>query len=135
MLDTPRRILVVDDEPELLSLFEEYLCLEGFEVLTSSTGREAIAIARAARPELILLDVMMPEVSGFDVCNILQDAPATAEIPILFLTALADAQQRIMNQNMRADNYMTKPFTLHDLTARVLAAMRPQAMPPEGDAK
>jgi DNA-binding response OmpR family regulator len=124
VIDIPHRILVVDDEPDLLMLLEEHLSQEGFQVLTASAGMQAISKARAEQPDLILLDVMMPGVSGFDVCNILQDFPETAEIPIIFLTAITETKRKVMGLNLGADDYITKPFDLRELTARVLAAMR-----------
>ena len=127
MIDIPQRILVVDDEPDLLMLLEEHLSQEGFQVLTASAGMQAISKARAEQPDLILLDVMMPGVSGFDVCNILQDFPETAEIPIIFLTAITETKRKVMGLNLGADDYITKPFDLRELTARVLAAMRHRA--------
>jgi two-component system alkaline phosphatase synthesis response regulator PhoP len=131
MIDRPHRILVVDDAPDLLELVEDHLCREGFAVLTATTGMEAITRARSERPELILLDVMMPGVNGFDVCNILQDMPETAEIPIIFLTAVTDTKRKVMGLNLGADDYITKPFELRELTARVLAALRHRVTPPE----
>ncbi len=127
MIDIPPRILVVDDEPDLLMLLEEHLSQEGFQVLTASAGMQAISKARSEQPDLILLDVMMPGVSGFDVCNILQDFPETAEIPIIFLTAITETKRKVMGLNLGADDYITKPFDLRELTARVLAAMRHRA--------
>jgi DNA-binding response OmpR family regulator len=128
VIEIPQRILVVDDEPDLLMLLEEHLSQEGFQVLTASAGMQAISKARAEQPDLILLDVMMPGVSGFDVCNILQDFPETAEIPIIFLTAITETKRKVMGLNLGADDYITKPFDLRDLTARVLAAMRHRAI-------
>ncbi|HXT36493.1 MAG TPA: response regulator [Chloroflexota bacterium] len=126
MSDRPNRILVVDDEPDLVVLLEEHLTQEGFEVLTAGAGMEAISMARSEKPDLILLDVMMPGVSGFDVCNILQDFPETTDIPVIFLTAVAETKRKVMGLNLGADDYITKPFDLHELTARVQAAMRPR---------
>jgi DNA-binding response OmpR family regulator len=128
VIDFQHRILVVDDEPDLLMLLEEHLSQEGFQVLTASAGMQAISKARAEQPDLILLDVMMPGVSGFDVCNILQDFPETAEIPIIFLTAITETKRKVMGLNLGADDYITKPFDLRELTARVLAAMRHRAI-------
>jgi DNA-binding response OmpR family regulator len=124
--DGPFRVLVVDDEPDLLLLLEEHLRQEGYEVLTATTGMQAISRAREDHPDLILLDVMMPGVSGFDVCNILQDFPETAAIPIIFLTAVAETKRKVMGLNLGADDYITKPFDLHELGARVRAALRPR---------
>ncbi len=127
MIDLLPRILVVDDDPDVLFLVEEHLGRDGFAVLTADSGMAAICTARAEHPDLILLDVMMPGVSGFDVCNILQDSPETAEIPIIFLTAVTETKRKIMGLNLGADDYITKPFELRELTARVLAAMRHRA--------
>jgi DNA-binding response OmpR family regulator len=135
VIDFQHRILVVDDEPDLLMLLEEHLSQEGFQVLTASAGMQAISKARAERPDLILLDVMMPGVSGFDVCNILQDFPETAEIPIIFLTAITETKRKVMGLNLGADDYITKPFDLRELTARVLAAMRPRVVRQEVSAQ
>ena len=120
------RVLVVDDEPDLLVLLEEHLTQEHYDVITANTGMDAITKARAQQPDVILLDVMMPGVSGFDVCNILQDFPETAEIPVIFLTAVAETKRKVMGLNLGADDYITKPFDLHELAARVKAALRPR---------
>ena len=125
-MEKPFRILVVDDEPDLVVLLEEHLSQEGYTVSTATTGMQAITQARHEIPDLILLDVMMPGVSGFDVCNILQDFPETATIPIIFLTAVTDTKRKIMGLNLGADDYITKPFDLHELAARVQAALRPR---------
>lgn len=124
MSKRPYRILVVDDEPDLLILLEEHLTQEGFHVLTASTGMQAIAKAREEQPDVILLDVMMPGVSGFDVCNILRDFPETADIPVIFLTAVAETKRKVMGLNLGANDYITKPFDLRELSARVQAALR-----------
>ncbi len=126
MNENPFRILVVDDEPDLLLLLEEHLTQEGYTVITATTGMQAISKAREEQPDIILLDVMMPGVSGFDVCNILQDFPETAAIPIIFLTAVAETKRKVMGLNLGADDYITKPFDLHELAARVQAALRPR---------
>lgn len=126
MSERPFRILVVDDEPDLLILLEEHLTQEGYEVLTASAGMTAITRAKREHPDVILLDVMMPGLSGFDVCNILQDYPDTATIPIIFLTAVAETKRKVMGLNLGADDYITKPFDLHELAARVQAALRPR---------
>jgi DNA-binding response OmpR family regulator len=131
--ETPFSILVVDDEPDLLLLLEEHLTQEGYQVITATTGMQAITKAREEHPDIILLDVMMPGVSGFDVCNILQDFPETASIPIIFLTAVAETKRKVMGLNLGADDYITKPFDLHELAARVKAALRPRLGPTDTD--
>jgi DNA-binding response OmpR family regulator len=125
------RVLVVDDEPDLVVLLEEHLTHEGYEVITATSGMQAIAKAREVHPDIILLDVMMPGVSGFDVCNILQDFPETAGIPVIFLTAVAETKRKVMGLNLGADDYITKPVDLHELAARVQAAIRPHLQSPE----
>lgn len=130
----PFRILVVDDEPDLVVLLEEHLTHEGYDVVSATSGMQAIARAREDHPDVILLDVMMPGVSGFDVCNILQDFPETAGIPVIFLTAVAETKRKVMGLNLGADDYITKPFDLHELAARVQAALRPRMQSPEVDA-
>jgi len=127
----PYRVLVVDDEPDLVVLLEEHLTHEGFDVVTAAGGMEAITKAREQHPHVILLDVMMPGVSGFDVCNILQDFPETANIPVIFLTAVAETRRKVMGLNLGADDYITKPFDLHELAARVHAALRSRMQAPE----
>jgi two-component system OmpR family response regulator len=112
-------------------LLEEHLTHEGFDVVTAAGGMEAITKAREQHPHVILLDVMMPGVSGFDVCNILQDFPETANIPVIFLTAVAETRRKVMGLNLGADDYITKPFDLHELAARVHAALRSRMQAPE----
>jgi DNA-binding response OmpR family regulator len=126
MSQRPSRVLVVDDEPDLVLLLEEHLTHEGYDVVTATTGMQAISSARESHPDIILLDVMMPGVSGFDVCNILQDFPETAAIPVIFLTAVAETKRKVMGLNLGADDYITKPFDLRELAARVQAALRPR---------
>jgi two-component system alkaline phosphatase synthesis response regulator PhoP len=128
-------VLVVDDEPDLVVLLEEHLTHEGYEVVSATSGMQAISKAREDHPDLILLDVMMPGVSGFDVCNILQDYPETASIPVIFLTAVAETKRKVMGLNLGADDYITKPFDLHELAARVQAALRPRKQGAEETAK
>jgi DNA-binding response OmpR family regulator len=123
---TPPRILIVDDTPANVHILQARLAAHGYDIVTASDGEEALAAVPAARPDLILLDVMMPGVSGFDVCNILQDFPDTASIPIIFLTAVAETKRKVMGLNLGADDYITKPFDLHELGARVQAALRPR---------
>lgn len=125
----PFRVLVVDDEPDLVMLLEEHLTHEGYDVVVATSGMQAITKAREEKPDIILLDVMMPGVSGFDVCNILQDFAETATIPIIFLTAVAETRRKVMGLNLGADDYITKPFDLHELAARVHAALRPRLQP------
>ena len=117
-------ILIVEDEPDILGLLEEHFAEEGFKTLTATAGADAIVQAKTKHPDLILLDVMMPGMSGFDVCNILRDFPETRTTPIIFLTAVAEMPRKIMGLRLGANDYITKPFDLRELTARVEVALR-----------
>ncbi|MEG4516320.1 MULTISPECIES: response regulator [unclassified Microcoleus] len=126
-------IMLVDDEPANLTLLEELLHLKGYATVSALSGHEALSLARASRPDLILLDIMMPEMNGFDVCDILRKDTALQTVPVIFLTALADDMSRIKGLEMMADDYLTKPFNSRLLLAKVenilhLSQMRSQAV-------
>lgn len=112
-------ILVVDDEPDAVELVSFNLKAAGFDVITAEDGEEALKKARAARPALIILDVMLPEVDGLEVCKILRRDPATTGIPILMLTAKAGEIDRVLGLELGADDYVTKPFSPRELVLRV----------------
>ena len=116
-------ILVVEDEPDILDLLIEHFEAEGYVVQAAKTGMEAIVKAKARPPDLVLLDIMMPGMNGFDVCNILRDFPETSATPIIFLTAISESPLRIMGMRLGATDYITKPFDLRELTARVAVAI------------
>ncbi len=115
---TPK-ILVVDDEPEAVELVEYNLRQAGFDVLTAADGAEALKMARAKLPGLILLDLMLPEIDGLEVCKMLRRDPATASIPIIMLTAKAAEIDRVLGLELGADDYVTKPFSLRELVLRI----------------
>jgi len=112
-------ILVVEDEQDIRTMLAEHLEDEGYTTLTASNGQEALAVAQRARPDLILLDVMMPGMNGFDVCNVLRDLPHTRATPIIFLTAVADTARKTMGMRLGATDYLTKPYKLREVTARI----------------
>jgi len=112
-------ILVVDDEPDLLELIDTNLKAAGFNVLTAASGREGLRQAREAKPQLILLDVMLPEMDGLEVCKALRRDPATKSIPIVMLTARATEIDRVLGLELGADDYVTKPFSIRELVLRV----------------
>src|SRR3989441_8761414 len=114
-----QQILVVDDEPEAVELVEFNLKQAGFSVVSAADGAEALKKARAARPSLIVLDVMLPEVDGLEVCKMLRRDPATATIPIIMLTAKAAEIDRVLGLELGADDYVTKPFSPRELVLRV----------------
>jgi DNA-binding response OmpR family regulator len=113
------RILVVDDEPETVELVEFNLRQAGFEVATACDGAEAIQKTRAQLPNLIVLDLMLPEVDGLEVCKILRRDANTAAIPIIMLTAKASELDRVLGLELGADDYLTKPFSPRELVLRV----------------
>jgi DNA-binding response OmpR family regulator len=122
-----RRILVVDDEPDLVELVSFNLRAEGYEVITAANGMEALNQARAELPDLIVLDLMMPELDGLSVCEILRRLPSTAPIPVIMLTAWKSELTRIIGLDTGAEDYITKPFSPRDLVTRVKNALRSQA--------
>ncbi len=113
--------MVVEDEPNLLETLKYNLRKEGYDVVTASDGEQAIAIARREKPDLIVLDIMLPKLSGFEVCRILRKEMT---VPILMLTAKADETDKIVGLEIGADDYMTKPFSIRELLARVRAMLR-----------
>jgi two-component system phosphate regulon response regulator PhoB len=119
-----QRILVVDDEPDLLELVRVNLAQAGFEVETASKGREALECVRCSAPDLIVLDLMLPDIQGTDVCRELRTDPDFARLPIIMLTARADEVDRVVGFELGADDYVTKPFSPRELTLRVRAVLR-----------
>ncbi|MGH9039399.1 MAG: response regulator transcription factor [Acidimicrobiia bacterium] len=116
------RVLVVDDEANITDLVGTALRYVGFDVATASTGREAIERARAFRPELIVLDVMLPDLDGFEVTRRLRGEGL--RIPVLFLTARDATEDKVAGLTLGGDDYVTKPFSLEELVARVRAVLR-----------
>ncbi len=114
-----RRILVVEDDPDLLELLAFNLRRAGFMVGTAMDGVTAVKKARSLSPQLILLDLMLPELDGYAVCEILRRDPATASVPIILLTAVASQLARINGLAAGATDYVTKPFRNEDLLARI----------------
>jgi len=118
------KILVVDDEPDAVELVRFNLKNAGFEVSTADDGEEALRKAHAVLPDLILLDIMLPEISGVEVCKALRADPATASIPVIMLTAKAEEIDRVLGLEVGADDYVTKPFSPRELILRVKAVLR-----------
>ncbi len=123
----PARILVVDDEPHIVELVRYNLLQEGFDVVTAADGGEALARARDARPDLIILDIMLPSVDGLEVCRRIRRESA---VPIIMLTARDGEVERVGGLESGADDYVTKPFSPRELVARVRAILRRTAAPP-----
>jgi two-component system alkaline phosphatase synthesis response regulator PhoP len=117
----PELILVVDDEPKIARLARDYLEKNGFRVLTAGDGQSALTMARREKPDLIVLDLMLPIIDGREVCKILRHE---SDVPIIMLTALAEEVDQITGLEIGADDYITKPFSPRALVARVRALLR-----------
>lgn len=113
------KILAVDDEPELTDLMHYHLVRAGHEVATAANGWEAIHCVRTNRPDIILLDLMLPDLDGFGVCEILRRDPATATIPIVIVSAWSSTDSRNLGLELGALDYLTKPFSPQELVERV----------------
>jgi len=120
----PDRILVVDDEPEIVALVAYHLAKSGYRVSTASSGQDALELARRDRPSLIVLDLMLPGMSGFDVLEQLRADDSTRDMAVLMLTARREEPDRIRGLSLGADDYLTKPFSPAELVLRVAAILR-----------
>ncbi len=118
------KVLVVDDEPDVINLVAFIFRKSGHEVLTAGDGWTALTQARLNVPEVIILDVMLPEMDGFTVCEILRREQATADVPIILLTARSSELCRVIGLDAGANDYITKPFSPHDLERRVESLLR-----------
>ncbi len=116
-----QKVLVVEDEPSLLETLEYNLVRQGYEVRTATDGLQALEMARQEQPDLIVLDVMLPGLDGFEVCRILRQE---SNVPILMLTARSDEVDRVVGLEMGADDYLAKPFSMRELMARIKANLR-----------
>ena len=123
-------VLIVEDEPDIRSLIVHHLEREGYRCRTAGSGGEALARVRAAVPDLLVLDLMLPGMDGLEVCRRLRADPATAALPIIMLTAKADVVDRVVGLEVGADDYLGKPFSTKELVARARAVLR-RARPSE----
>jgi DNA-binding response OmpR family regulator len=119
-----KKVLVVEDEKDILHLVKLYLDKEGFRTLTAATGAEGLKCAKQDKPDLIVLDLMLPEIDGLEICKRLRAAPETAMVPIIMLTAKAEESDTVIGLELGADDYVTKPFSPKALVARVKAMFR-----------
>lgn len=124
-----KNILIVDDEEDILELVEYNLMQEGFQTRTAISGEDALKLARAEHPDLIVLDLMLPGVDGLDVCKLLKTDPETSSISILMLTAKGEEADIVKGLELGADDYVTKPFSPKVLVARVKSVLRRYAQP------
>ncbi len=123
-LPSAERILVVDDEPEIVALVAYHLAKAGYQVSTAATGQDALDKSRRDRPSLIVLDLMLPGMSGFDVLEALRSDDQTRDVAVLMLTARREEPDRIRGLSLGADDYLTKPFSPPELVLRVAAILR-----------
>src|SRR3989442_6689672 len=119
-----QQVLVVEDEPDIRRLIVLHLERDGFRCRTASTGPEALREARAVVPDLVVLDLMLPELDGLEVCRQLRRDASTAAVPIIMLTAKSDEVDRVVGLEIGADDYVSKPFSPKELVARVRAVLR-----------
>ena len=117
----PKKILVVDDNSELRTLLKSYLTQEGYTVATASNGQDALFVARQEKPDLVILDLMMPEMDGYEFMHVFS---READTPVIILTAKLEENDKVLGLELGADDYMTKPFSMRELTARVRAVLR-----------
>ena len=117
-------ILAVDDEAHILELLSFNLENEGYRVMTAANGEDALTVCTRERPALVLLDLMLPGIDGMEVCRRLKGNTSTADIPIIMLTAKGDEVDKVLGLELGADDYITKPFSVRELIARVKALLR-----------
>jgi DNA-binding NarL/FixJ family response regulator len=119
-----KRLLLIDDDPNLILLVKDYLEFRGYEVITAENGREALEVLEQDIPDMIICDVMMPEMDGYQFVNQVRQDDRTSWIPILFLSAKGQSQDKIKGLNIGADVYMVKPFEPEELVAQVEASLK-----------
>jgi DNA-binding response OmpR family regulator len=115
------RVLIVDDDQEIVELITLYLGKDGYDVLPAFDGQQAIELARRWRPDIIILDLLLPQIGGLDVCRVLR---AESRIPIIMLTGCSTDEDKLAGLALGADDYVTKPFRLRELLARIRAVLR-----------
>ncbi len=127
-------ILIVDDEPDVVTLWRRALLMEGFEVLSAFDGISALDIVETERPDLILLDIMMPMMGGFETCRLLKTNPQTKDIPVLCVTSAQSPDLRRNVENAGAEGLLIKPFTTKELVAQINRFLAAAAGEPSGEA-
>ncbi|MFN3322596.1 MAG: response regulator transcription factor [Bryobacteraceae bacterium] len=125
-----KKIVLIEDDSDLYALLKYNLEKEGFALVGAQTGKGAIELCRRERPDLILLDIMLPDSDGLDICKGIRNHPELAHIPVIFLTARASETDRIVGLELGANDYIVKPFFIRELVARIKIQFRTQAAPP-----
>src|SRR6266702_8927488 len=129
-----RKVLVVDDEPVLVETIAYNLEQAGYEVMTAADGASALEVARREQPDLVILDIMLPQMDGLEVCRLLRREDSTATTPIMMLTARGEEIDKVVGLEDGADDYVTKPFGRRELLARVKALLRrADYVPPDAE--
>ena len=129
---TDRTILIADDDPQIRDMLSAYLTVEGFSVVTASDGLETLGAVETDEPDLVILDVGMPQIDGFEV---LRRIRAGSNVPVIMLTARSEEIDRVVGLSVGADDYVTKPFSPRELVARITAVLRREAMAEEGNGR
>src|SRR5881398_2206433 len=124
-----KKILLIEDDADLFALLNYNLEKEGFKTVGQQTGKGAVELCRRERPDLILLDVMLPDADGLEICRAIRAMPELAQIPVIFLTARASEADRIIGLELGANDYIVKPFFVRELIARIKLQFRNQATP------
>jgi len=125
-----KKILLVDDEPEILEICGDYLKASSYDVVTAKDGAQGVSTFRREKPDLIVLDLMMPEMNGLDVCRTIRQE---SDVPIIMLTARVEETDKLIGLELGADDYITKPFSPRELVARVRVVLRRVTSTPESD--
>jgi DNA-binding NarL/FixJ family response regulator len=119
-----KKLLLIDDDPNLILLVKDYLEFRGYDVITAENGREALEVLESSTPDMIICDVMMPEMDGYSLVSAIRSEPKTSWIPVLFLSAKGQSQDRVKGLNIGADVYMVKPFEPEELVAQVESSLK-----------
>jgi len=128
-----KQIIVADDEKDIVELVSFNLEQEGYSVLKARNGRKALELIKVKKPDLVILDLMMPEMNGMEVCRVIRGNADTAEIPIIMLTAKSDPLDKILGFEIGADDYITKPFHVREMIARARSVLRRSERKPDTD--
>jgi DNA-binding response OmpR family regulator len=126
----PKKILIIDDEPQIVEICQDYLRAAGYDTVTAGNGVQGVSLARREKPDLIVLDLMMPEMDGLDVCRTLR---RDSDVPIIMLTARVEETDKLIGLELGADDYITKPFSPRELVARIRVVLRRVANFPENE--
>ena len=124
LIDEPKRILIVEDDPDTVKLVTAFLTRDGYRVLSARNGIAGLRLAREERPDLVVLDLMLPGLDGLEICRAIRER---SSVPIIMLTAMVDEEDRLTGLELGADDYVTKPFSPRELAARVRAVLRRSA--------